>query len=840
MLHEVKMPEPLVGRWPGKSAPAPGLPLHPAAYHMLDVAAVAERLVAPFALDPALREALVLLTALHDLGKIGTRFRAMILEGTPQGEARHWQVTEALLGRHDALLGDVLKGSDQARSLLYASCAGHHGRPPEADWDQQRRMLRSAGQEASDDAGALIRAFSGFWPAASLDGIRWDRVVALSWWLPGFVAAADWIGSNAGWFPPRLPYLPLSDYLDVAREQAVRAVEAAGLAFPSPSSERLFGFEPRPMQVACGEVALCDGPMLAFIEDETGAGKTEAALILAQRMMLAGKGRGLFVGLPTMATADAMFSRLREAAGRLFAVGPSLTLAHGRAGLSVPFRDLKGTDRPNPDEPGCADWLRQDHRRALLADVGVGTVDQALMGVLPVKHGCLRLFGLSSKILIVDEVHELGDPYMEQLLLSLLRGHASLGGSAILMTATLPLGLRARLARAFEEGAGRTPVAPADPAYPALTVAGGEARTALPRVTGPRGVVAVARLSDPDAAVDLLRRTAETGAACVWVRNSVDEAIAAVETLRAEGVAADLLHARFALADRKRHEAAALARFGKDGRGRAARVLVATQVVEASLDLDFDVMVSDLAPMAALIQRAGRLWRHMDRRPASTRPVADPVLHVLSPDPDAAADAAWLTGLLGRGAPVYPLPLQWRTAQVLFATGGIEAPAGLRALIEAAHGEEIELPPGLAAAETRRLGEEAAQAGQGARNVVDWAAGFRAGAGSWQDAEFPTRLGQPMRRLMLARRQAGALVPWAEGESFVAACQLSEVQASVKRLAALPLPDQTAPEILALTAPWAEWLRAAVTVCPVDEAGVICEGLRYDPSIGLILKDTSS
>ena len=127
------------------------------------------------------------------------------------------------------------------------------------------------------------------------------------------------------------------------------------------------------------------------------------------------------------------------------------------------------------------------------------------------------------------------------------------------------------------------------------------------------------RLAGPSEAAALLAQAAGQGAACGWVRNAVDDAIAAVDALRAAGIRADLLHARFALTDRKRTERAMLQRFGKQGHERAGRVLVGTQVLESSLDLDFDVMVSDLAPMAALIQRAGRLWRHTDARPACAR-----------------------------------------------------------------------------------------------------------------------------------------------------------------------------------------------------------------------------
>ena len=170
-------------------------------------------------------------------------------------------------------------------------------------------MRDSAGSEAAADVPAAVAALADLWPEASLAGLDGAEAVGLSWWLAGLTTAADWIGSNSDWFPPRSPDLPLADYLALAREAAARCMPEAGLAGANVRDGRLFDFALRPMQEAASSAPLSDGPMLAFIEDETGAGKTEAALILAQRMLLAGKGRGLFFALPTMATADAMFVR---------------------------------------------------------------------------------------------------------------------------------------------------------------------------------------------------------------------------------------------------------------------------------------------------------------------------------------------------------------------------------------------------------------------------------------------------------------------------------------------------------------------------------------------------
>lgn len=831
----------IAGDWPGKSKG--DLPCeHPAIYHMLDVAAVAERLLARSGDGLAVRDLLVLFVALHDLGKINAAFRAMLRKGQPQTAGAHWEVTEALLRHHDGVLASHLGGRWRSRFGLYAATAGHHGSPPWRDLDEVNgrpvgdfaRMLDTAGAQAVGDSGKVIEAFLALWPDASLDGLTREQIVTLGWRLAGLVNAADWIGSNPDWFPATPPGPSVEAYLERARERAEKAVAVAGLDSPAPSDRPLFDFQPRPMQDACRNVGLPEGPMLAVIEDETGTGKTEAALMLVQRMLRAGKGRGLYFALPTMATADAMFARVAEVLIRLYEGAPSLALAHGRAGLSDRFRALAEARSLNPDVPGPTDWLRDNRRRALLSDVGVGTVDQALLAVVRAKYAPLRLHGLSSKILIVDEVHEMGDPYMGELLAELLHAQAALGGSAILLSATLPLGLRNRLIAAFERGAGRE-AAPADSrAYPALTV---------PRVTAPavvagpakRGPVAVERLESLEQGLDLVTQAASKGAACVVIRNAVDEAIATCRHLHDRGVPADLLHARFALHDRKRHEARALSTFGKARVARPGRVLVATQVVESSLDLDFDVMVSDLAPMASLIQRAGRLWRHMDRRPADTRAVPGPVLHVLAPDPDRVEAQHWAQPVLGQGAWVYDAPSLWRTARTLLAAGRIGSGTELRDLVEAAE-SDTPVPELLERAEIEATGK--AQAGRSLawQNRIDWAAGYREGAAAAADDDFPTRLGQPQKVLILACPGARGLEPWSGGGWTVDSCQLSEVQASARRLDALPLPAQDAAEIAAVLGALPDWIGRTRLICPVGEGGMICEGLRYDADFGLLVE----
>ena len=188
-----------------------------------------------------------------------------------------------------------------------------------------------------------------------------------------------------------------------------------------------------------------------------------------------------------------------------------------------------------------------------------------------------------------------------------------------------------------------------------------------------------------------------------------------------------------------------------------------------------------------------------------------------------------------RGAWVYGLAEQWRTAEVLFRTGEIVAPGGLRDLIEAVHGESpLDVPEGIRAEADRALGDACAEAGLARMNVVKLASGYRDGGGASDDRDYPTRLGQPIRALLLARPTPSGLLPWAQGDTRAEAELLSEVSAQATRFRGLALPDQSVPEIATFTEGWPDWKRASLTVCPVGGGGWICEGLRYDPKSGLL------
>ncbi|MDE0704378.1 MAG: CRISPR-associated helicase Cas3' [Rhodospirillaceae bacterium] len=834
--------------WPGKSDKDGNK--HPAVLHMLDVGSCAERLIAGHTvfrrLSNAQRQALVVLVALHDVGKLSESFRALI-RNNETGHPPHWQLSDHLLcGVLDEVLME-LGADDWVRAELYAAVAGHHGRPPRragGDRAERRKRQRAVGS-GEKAARAWVWRLLKLFPDASLEDMAVEDARALSWALSGLTVASDWVGSNMEWFPFEPDQRDIEVALAESQCRAARAVNEAGLDPPPPApgdgAALIKLTELRPMQEAVSTVTLGDGPRLAVIEDSTGTGKTEAALILAHRMIAAGMARGLFFALPTMATSDAMFERMQDVAPALFEGPPSVVLTHSRAKLSAAMRELRGTPSDETPETDNAEWLADNRRRSLLATVGVGTVDQALLGVLPTRFSTLRLFGLADKVLIVDEAHSY-DPYMQRELEALLRMQARLGGSAILMTATLPLAMRQAYIRAFQEGLSARAHDVSATHYPGLHLVGREVSShAVTPLAGNVRTVRVERLGETDRAVDLLANAAAAGAACVWVRNAVDDAIEAVETLTRRGVKADLLHARFAVVDRLRQERMLMGRFGKEGSGRAGRILVATQVVEASLDLDFDVMISDLAPIGSLIQRTGRLWRHMENRPAAGRPVAAPVLHVVSPDPDRVEGDDWLRTVLGGGAWVYRLDHQWLTARALFDAGEIAAPDGLRALIEAVHGDDAPtVPKVLGEAEGRADGDAMASAAMARSNVVDGSAGYLTGTRGavGNDALFPTRLGEPQVIIVLARRCGSQLASWADTDDPALAWALSEVSASRRRFAPL-LPDQDTPEVRTVTETWPEWRRDACSVGVVEEDGAIGDRLLYDKDHGLQARSPS-
>lgn len=835
---------------------------HPLAYHCLDVASVGEALLAR---HRGLRQSLsglldlpseetvsvvCFLLCLHDIGKFAKKFQAKVPALYPDcfgdDPARipiHYD--HGAGGLHlfnadtDARLLHFPSGSSRrVWNPLVSAVVGHHGAPPQPVFGESLVTLQSdfgkAGIEACEAFIQQIRDL--FALPKALPPLERGRVRRASFALAGLAMLADWIGSKQEWFPYCESAQDLDAYWRHTRRQAVRAVDEAGV-LPAESNSRLdYGAligadaSPTPMQDWAKSIELPDGPALFLIEDETGSGKTEAALMLAQRLMASGRADGLYVALPTMATANAMFDRLATVYRHLFTADacPSIALAHSARDMHDGFRSAvlaAGRDEApyshTGDQDGgsettasaaCAAWIADDRRRAFQADAGAGTVDQALLSILPSRHQSLRLLGLMRRVLILDEVHAY-DAYMQREIEQLLEFQAGLGGSAILLSATLPLSIRKRLAGAFSKGLGTKEVPPhsvgSDMDYPLATVCGADAHisTKVFGQTGRARMLPVRFLRTSEEALIAVEQAARIGQAVLYIRNTVDDVLEAHAALTARGLDADVFHARFALVDRLKIEKRVVATFGKlsTSAQRASKVLIATQVVEQSLDLDFDTLITDLAPVDLLIQRAGRLWRH--HRPARE---GQPELLVVGPEPIADADEAWFSRAFPRAAYIYKDHARlWLTTKALTDTGGIESPAGLRALVETVYGDGAEagIPEALQESFFGAEGKAGAERGVANTNVLDLAKGYVRDGGAWDsDVRTPTRLVDDPQVTLRLTRSRGARIepyaPYAEPDEPWRAWRLSEVSVAARRVGGEAVPPEYAAAVQVAKAAW--------------------------------------
>lgn len=789
-------------------------PYHLLAYHCLDVAAVGNVFLAR---QPDLMRCFsnlsgmnsksfldwsTFLLAIHDVGKFADGFQNLMPDLSQQLQNRSSQAPYN--ERHDILgyrfcldclipllvtiLNHAHEGyifEDDLGDLLkpwFSAVTGHHGKPPKPDILPQPIKTQFPDQVCKDTLTYVQDIFAMLLPDGlpfQLDAYDYfyEGFKRISWLMAGLAVAADWIGSNKRWFPYHKKAMPLAKYWEeIALPQAVKAVAECGLTAqpiaPTTGMKLLFPdiAMPTPLQRLAEEIEIAEGPQLFIIEEVTGGGKTEAALTLAHRLMAKGVADGLFMAMPTMATANAMHTRVQAVYRKLFKDNsdPSLILAHSASQMTLDLERKNLADKGySPGDSSasqdCTVWLADSRKKALLAHVGVGTIDQALLAILAVRHQSLRLLGLARKVLIVDEVHAC-DAYVHRLLCTLLKFHAAQGNSAILLSATLPLVMRSELVKFFGEGVGIRTAAAKSNSYPLLTrfiteevhELPVEARTSVSRH------VDVQALHSPDEVNNILQAALETGGCACWVRNTVYDSLEAYREWvgRLGEDKAMLFHARFALSDRLKIERDVIRYFGPNSKeeDRRGRLLIATQVVEQSLDLDFDFMVSDLAPIDLLIQRAGRLHRHERGQRKSA------ILGVYMPVPMEDAGKKWFKGMFPKAAWVYQHHGKlWLTARWMYERKGFSMPDDAREMIEWVYGKESEtaIPKELLLAEDQTMGKDMADRSLASLNSLKLDDGYRSTMSNWEEDAFaPTRLGKPTVTVRLARLNGKQLVPW--------------------------------------------------------------------------------
>ena len=638
----------------------------------------------PRRLDPNTAARLAVLAFLHDFGKLNAGFQFKVAHrAVPKGEGKRkprsaGHVSEALLAfeREEicstlGLYGMCEEWGEGFEPLLYAALA-HHGRPAERPTQTGKgpaNLWESyAGYDPPATARLLKERAHRWFPNAFANGPPLPDTPALAHLFAGTLVIADQLGSREDAF--RFEPDPDPNYIDRARRVAAGVVQGAlfrragwNTNAAAADVRSLFGYvEPRPCQRAVS-AAPTDRPLL-ILESETGSGKTEAAVLRFAALWREGLVDGLYFAVPTRAAAKQLHVRVGKALKRLIPPDarvetvlavPGYHRAGDAEGERIGRFDVLWEDKPD-ESTRLARWSAESTRRYLSSPAAVGTVDQVLLAGLRVKWAHFRAASLARSLLVVDEVHA-SDAYMTEVLLGVLRSHLAIGGHALLMSATLGATARSK----FVSESPRPPrPAPGDAErvrYPALTLAHGGAPPETRAIgTGDSGrsvrMTGEPILEDPNAIAAVALAAAREGAKVLVIRNTVTSAQAVFGALREQGgedvalkVAEQptLHHSRFAAEDRHLLDEAVERMLGRTDRPRGGAVVIGTQTLEQSLDIDADLLITDVCPVDVLLQRIGRLHRHR----GTSRPArfGEPRCHVLLPE---AGIEAGLDGTLRR------------------------------------------------------------------------------------------------------------------------------------------------------------------------------------------------
>ena len=625
-------------------------PTHPLAHHSMDVAAVFLQLVdstvarsrietaAGRRLTDVDRDRLAALAFLHDIGKLHPAFQAKAWpkgywQGATGGHtSESWSFVHLAAKWPEHPFHDVIHEMAAWGSIdaYLAAMFAHHGRPvspppdPQpSDWDRPRLSHYDWRTEATTMGTHLRRWFPVAFQRTEQslpDTPQFNHLIA------GFATLADWIGSSEEFF---CYVQPLDDGYDAtAHDNAKRAVQAFGQSgrrhLPRPPTfQELADFPPNPAQECIGDVE--PTARLVILEAETGSGKTEAALWRFAQLHAARRVSSLYFALPTRAAARQLHRRVQTAMERIFgADAPEAVLAIPGA---LQAGQHKGTALPHwrvlwdDQAAGPNRWSAERATRFLTAEVAVGTVDQAMLAGLMVKHAHLRGSALSRSLLVVDEVHASGS-YMNAVLKPLVDTHVALGGYVLLMSATL--GAVSRVDWRNEQRPSFE-AASAEP-YPAVWVRG-ESAPRVPKSGSVRTKEVqpeIVPTMAAECAAEIASDAAGAGARVLVIRNTVQAAVETWQAVQDRGAARLLLqaaggaalhHSRFAAQDRALLDGAVERALAPHTRSNAGCIVVGTQTLEQSLDIDADLLVTDLCPMDVLLQRIGRLHRHDLARP---------------------------------------------------------------------------------------------------------------------------------------------------------------------------------------------------------------------------------
>jgi CRISPR-associated endonuclease/helicase Cas3 len=695
-------------------------------------------------LDAADLQRLAVLAFLHDVGKANTGFQARRWKlpecppdywtaRTPWGHGPEgWalmsgDVPNAIKYQAGLPVAAMASWGDEAAFQLLNASISHHGRP--LGTDPKMQSAESIWQPVRDRASTVL-----YEPAATLASM--GERLALSYPLAftpclhplpdqpafthlfaGLVQLADWLGSDTrdGFFPYTTPG---EDRILTAPKRAAHAIRTIGLEVNAWRSE-LFDQPPvfntafsvpnaRPMQLAAADLSLGN---IVVLEAETGSGKTEAALWRFVQLFQKGEVDSLYFALPTRVAATQLYQRVLAMVTRLWPLEapvvvralPGYEAADDQEKISLPDFKVQWPDDP-ADAKADQRWVAESPKRFLAATIAVGTIDQALLGALKVRHAHMRHALLARSLLVVDEVHA-SDAYMTVLLEKLLQAHIKTGGQAMLLSATLGATARTRYLNVGHSKKSAPPslIEACAVPYPALSYRSTSGIQLLAVGGNPQHKTVrwetVDAIDEPMRIAALAAQAAAQGARVLVVRNTVPAAVATLKALEQLSMAqggnwlfnvngvSTVHHSRYSRQDRPLLDKAVEDQLGKKRQDFNGRVIIGTQTLEQSLDIDADLIITDLCPMDVLLQRLGRLHRHL--RPDHERPESfrQPFAWVLTPaSHDLAPRLIRARNGLGRfydGGGVYPdLRMIEATKRLIQAQPSRAIPADNRMLVE--------------------------------------------------------------------------------------------------------------------------------------------------------------
>ncbi|AKB58138.1 CRISPR-associated helicase Cas3, protein [Methanosarcina barkeri 227] len=579
--------------------------------------------------------------ALHDLGKFDIRFQMKALElakenykaNLPKGigsksyfhgdEGYKWFIKES-----EIYFGDI-----ERQSWLqnwFAAVAGHHGtipnhsepNPPSFVDESIKIQDSVARQEWIQELNHLFLKPAGI----SFADIPLKNPPIL---LAGFCSVCDWLGSNRDYFEFQRSGSSLKDYFIARKRKALHILEDFGLLShinTKGGMEALYPkYTPQNIQVLIDKLFLQQS--LVIIEANTGSGKTEASLAYASKLLALDLADSLIFALPTQTTANSMLKRLESVAGRIFGDRDNIILAHGKRDSNEHFKKMierykRSTSCQDDFEAGaqCSEWLSSSRKRSFLGQIAVTTVDQVMLSAIrPLRHYFVRSFGIGKGVLIIDEIHAY-DAYMYGILEAVIKQQKQAGGSVILLSATLPAYQKQLLLKAWG-----IDTAIDEQAYPLILQAVDNdvhAFTLDNDVSCQEKRVEIELWKNDDCIImtkqlEQIVQAAENGAKVGIVCNLVDDAQRYAHILsEMTSVPVDIFHSRYRYCDRMNKEKMVLDYYGENSFNEG-RILVGTQVIEQSLNIDFDWLITFICPIDLLFQRIGRLHRFLKQRPNS-------------------------------------------------------------------------------------------------------------------------------------------------------------------------------------------------------------------------------